>query len=326
MTPFPYFHSRSFAKSTSSMKKRKGILFFSLLLLLGGFLSAAEAGSGACPPEFGKILHECNPTSQKQLFIIGMGHREALTGANGHRTAKIQAEVYKIGEWLIRQEGVELILPEGFFKSPGREKASGPAPSDFERRRQAEPLDLKTLEIKLSDKTAFINAEILLKRTHPIVLQQVEDKKCYEEVGSLMGKLFGGGCSPDEYARTKAELDSLQDKRTAVMLQKIPEIIDREYEEGRIKTRKAIFTIGLSHIPPLLKYLNDGGIRFSSPHAGNHNFQELNLHREKFRVSILIPRSLAEDSKVLESYNLERIVSGTSSSRISPQRQTTLSP
>jgi len=175
-------------------------------------------------------------------------------------------------------------------------------------------------------KTAFINAEILLKRNYPIVLQQVEDKECYEDVGSLMGKLFGGGCSPDEYARTKAELDSLQDKRTAVMLQKIPEIIDREYEEGRIKTRKAIFTIGLSHIPPLLKYLNDGGIRFSSPHAGNHNFQELNLHREKFRVSILIPKSLAEDPKVLDSYNLERIVSGTSSSRISPQRQTTLSP
>ncbi|MBP1717038.1 MAG: hypothetical protein H6Q43_476 [Deltaproteobacteria bacterium] len=315
MNPFSHSHSRYFAESTSSKKKRKGVLFFSLLLFFRGVLSAAEAGSGACPSEYGKMLYECNPTHEKQLFIIGMGHRDALTGANGHRTAKIQAEVYKIGEWLIRQEGVELVLPEGFFKSPGGKKVSSPAPSDSEKKRSAESLDLKTLEAKLADKTAFLNAEILLKRNYPIILQQVEDKRCYDEVGSLMKKFFGGGCSPEEYARTKAELNSLQDKRTAVMLQKVPEIIDREYDEGRIKTRKAIFTIGLSHIPLLLKYLNDGGIRFSSPHAGNHNFQELNLQREKFRVSILIPKSLAGDPKILEIYNLARIVSGNSSSK-----------
>ncbi len=232
------------------MKCMRGVLFSSLLLLGGKYLSAAEAGSGACPPEYGKILYECNPTQEKQLFIIGMGHRDALTGSNGRRTAKIQAEVYKLGEWLIRQEGVELILPEGFFKTPGAKKASGPTPSNSEKMKSAEPLDLKTLEAKLADKTAFINAEILLKRNYPIILQQVEDTKCYEEVGALIGKLSGGGCSPEEYARTQSELASLQDKRTAFMLQKIPEITAREYAEGRIKTQKAIF------IPSFHRYSN----------------------------------------------------------------------
>jgi hypothetical protein len=73
----------------------RGVLFSSLFLLGGKHLSAAEAGSGVCPSEYGKILYECNPAQEKQLFIIGMGHRDALTGANGRRTAKIQAEVYK---------------------------------------------------------------------------------------------------------------------------------------------------------------------------------------------------------------------------------------
>ncbi|MBP1716234.1 MAG: hypothetical protein H6Q42_4437, partial [Deltaproteobacteria bacterium] len=69
----------------------RAVLFSSLFLLGGKYLSAAEAGSGACPPEYGKILYECNPAQEKQLFIIGMGHRDALTGSNGRRTAKIQA-------------------------------------------------------------------------------------------------------------------------------------------------------------------------------------------------------------------------------------------
>jgi hypothetical protein len=156
-------------------------------------------------------------------------------------------------------------------------------------------LDLKALEAKLADPRVFLNAEILLKRNYPLVLQQVEDKACYEEVSALIGKLSKGACFPEEYARTKAELDSLQDKRTALMLQKIPEIIDREHAAGRVKTPKAIFTIGLSHVPPILRYLRPGEIRFSSPAAENNDFQELNLPRQNFRVSILIPKSLTED-------------------------------
>ena len=295
MTPFSYFDSRYSSPRISFKQKVGGILLLSFFLLLGGFLSAAEAGSGACPPAYGKVLFECNPTQEKQLFIIGMGHRDALTGSNGRRTAKIQAEVYKLGEWLIRQEGVELVLPEGFFKNPGAQKTPGPAPPDSEKKKPSESLDLKTLEAKLAGKTAFINAEILLKRNYPIVLQQVEDKKCYEEVGALIGKLSSRECALDEYARIKAELDYRQDRRTALMLQKIPEIIDREYAAGRVNTPKAIFTIGLSHVPPILRYLRTGEIRFSFRAAENNNFQELNLQRHHFRVSILIPKSLAED-------------------------------
>ena len=325
--PIRLFLSRHSRRTAFSRQTMRGGIFLLLLIFLGGSFSPAEAGSAACPPEYGKILYECNPTQEKQLFIIGMGHRDALTGANGRRTAKIQAEVYKLGEWLIRQEGVELVLPEGFFKNPGAQKTPSPAPPDSEKKKPSESIDLKTLEAKLADKTAFLNAEILLKRNYPIVLQQVEDKKCYEEVGALIGKLSNGGCSPDEYARTQAELDFLQDKRTAVMLQKIPEIIGKEYEEGRIKTRKAIFTIGLSHIPPILKYLSEGGIRLSSRQAEKFRLQELNLQRENFRVSILIPKTLAEDPSFLKFNRLGKAPGEQSPPfKVSSPYPTTLSP
>ena len=108
-------------------ERGKGFFFFALFFLPWAFLSAAWAGSGSCPAAYGETLYECNPAREKQLFIIGMGHRDALTGANGPRTARIQAEVYKVGEWLILEEGVELILPEGFFKAPGGKASSTPS-------------------------------------------------------------------------------------------------------------------------------------------------------------------------------------------------------
>jgi hypothetical protein len=291
-------------------KRAKGILLCILCVFPGAFLSLAEAGSNVCPAEYGKTLYECNPTQEKQLFIIGMGHRDALTGANAPRTARIQAEVYKIGEWLIRRENVELILPEGFFKSAEGNKASSTR-ADSEKRKAAEAFDLRALEEKLSATGVFINAEILWKRNYAVTLQQVENRECYEGVGALIAKL-AGGCSAEEYKRTRASLDSLQERRTEVMLQRIPEIIEREYKEGRIRTHKAIFTIGLSHLFPILNYLSEGRGRFSPLPAERNDYQPPDLRQENYRVSVLLPRSLAEDPKTLEINGLGKNLFGSS--------------
>jgi hypothetical protein len=246
MIPICHSDSGNSKKRSFFMMFLKTVLFFALFLHGGEYLPGSKKLSAACPPEYGKILFPDHSRQGKHLFTIGMGHRDALTGANGRRTAKIQAEVYKLGEWLIRHEGVRLILPEGFFSRPGLPKTPNLPLPDSERWKSGELPDLKTLEAKLADPRAFINAEILLKRNYPVILRQVEDKACYQEVGALIRKLSGGGCSLDERAKIRAELDSLQDKRTAPMLQRIPEIIDKESEEGGVKTRKAIFTMKIT--------------------------------------------------------------------------------
>ena len=287
-TLVPNFHS---------LRSRRIIPIILFFLMLN--FCPVETASLACPPEYGEILFESNSKNQNHLFIIAMGHRDALTRSNGSHTARVQAEVYKIGEWLVRQEGVELLLPEGFFKNPGANTVSNPPPPQSERKGFGEALDLKTLEAKLSDNRVFLNAEILLKKNYPLVLQQVEDKKCYEEVGEWLRKLSACRFSSEEYVRIKAKLDSLQEKRTVVMLQKIPELIDREYSAGNIKTRKAILTIGLSHIPLIQKYLNARRIQIDSspsslPLVETHS-ADLTLLQQKFRISIFLPKSLAEN-------------------------------
>jgi hypothetical protein len=260
----------------------------------------------ALPPEYGEVIYCCNEKSPNQLFIIGMSHRDAVSRLNGLNTSRVQAEVYKLGEWLIQNRGLELLLPEGFFKKkpPAAQKMVRTAD---QKGSHPAPLDLKILEEKLSDTTSFINAEMLLMKNYHLQTEQVEDPKWYDAVARFIRKLVSSDNSSDYYL-VKSELDYLQERRTAAMLQEIPGIIDAEYQQGSIKGKKAFFTIGMSHLHKIIKYLDENKIRIYSPLAGSNKngdyVADLNLLRENFGVFIIIPRTLADDQRILEINHL----------------------
>lgn len=269
------------------------------------------------PAKYGEIIYQCNGGSPNQLFIIGMSHRDSLTRRNGINTWKVQVEVYKIGEWLIRNRGLELLLPEGFFKDrpEKRSKETGPRAGIVVRENNAESYDLKTLEEKLGDNSTFVNAEMLLKQNYPLHMEQVEDRACYEEVSNGIQKLGDCGNNLSDYAFLRTELDYLQDRRTAAMLQKIPGIIEDEFHQGNIKKRKAFLTIGMSHIHSIIEYLSEKRIAIYSPVTNSAQSQDyiadLSLVKEKFGVSIILPRTLLDDPEILRITRLDRIVMDT---------------
>ena len=86
------------------------------------YCSSSRAGTdlAGLPPQYGEVIYCCNEKSVNQLFIIGMSHRDSISRLNGLNTSRVQAEVYKLGEWLIQNRGLELLLPEGFFKKKSR--------------------------------------------------------------------------------------------------------------------------------------------------------------------------------------------------------------
>ena len=202
-------------------------------------------------------------------------------------------------------------MPEGFFASKtgkmGKEniKAS-------ERKRSCGELDFKVLEEKLSDNKTYVNAEMLLNEYHPLRIRQVEDKGLYDAVRDGLLKLVNCREGPSHYAIMKSEIDYLQERRTAAMLQKIPEIIEAEFQQGNIKSRKAIFTIGMSHLYNIIIYQNEKGIKIHAPLIASNGskdyFAELSLLRENFGITIIIPRTLAKDQKILEINRLDKIV------------------
>jgi len=290
----------------------KRILF--LLLVPFSFLvtlSLYAETTVQIPAQYGEIIYRFNEKSPNQIFIIGISHRDALTCLNGANTSKVQAEIYKIGDWLIHNQGLELLLPEGFFKSPsaGVEKKNVKA---SEKVGSCTSLDADTLERRLSDNDVYVNAEMLLKETHPLRLAQIEDKELYDAVRTHIVKLVNHQGSASDYFLLSTKLGYLQEKRSAAMLQKIPGVVDAEFQQGNIRSKRAIFTVGLFHLHEIIRYLNQNRIIIHAPESRSNSIQddnaELNLSKENFGVSVIIPKTLAGDQKALEINQLDEIV------------------
>jgi hypothetical protein len=274
------------------------------------------------PAEYGEVIYRFNEKSANQVFIIGIGHRDALTCLNGDNTSRVQAEIYKIGDWLIHNQKVELVLPEGFFKHPSadieKRNINGP-----EKGSSCASIDMAGLEKRLSDNKTYVNAEMLLKENHSLRLRQIEDEDLYKAVRNHLLKL--ASCSDDsvDYPRLNSEIEFLQEKRAAAMLQKIPQIVNDEFQRGNIGSKKAIFTIGLFHLHNIISYLNEKGVRIRAPlpaSDGNRdNMAELNLQKESFGVSVIVPRTLVNDQRTLEINKLNKFVRNVGATPLPPR-------
>ena len=92
------------------------------------------------------------------------------------------------------------------------------------------------------------------------------------------------------------------------MLQKIPEVIDSEYRAGRIKNKKAIFTIGMSHLSGIIKYLKQNRIEIYSPVFTPYDvyLSVVKLLENDFGVTIII-EDLADNRELLKLTRLDGI-------------------
>ena len=288
------------------------ILFIALLFIPATHLNAGTNQDArdipAIPFERGEVVFSSNERSPNQIYIIGMSHRDTLTRANGSNTVKSQIEAYRIGEWLIQNKGLELLLPEGFLKDASYEKGNSIKTAASENGTRVS-FDTKTLQEELGKEDAFINAEMLLMESHSIESQQVEDLNLYNAVIEKINLLDKYGFDTYESLFIKPGLNYLQERRTAAMLQKIPEVIDKEYRVGRIKNKKAIFTIGISHIPWIIKYLKQNRIEIYSPDIASYDdyVSGVKLLENDFGVTIIIPRTLADNRELLKLTRLDAI-------------------
>lgn len=276
-------------------------------ILGGASLAPAESTPAVLrptlPAEFGQVIYQKYGDRPNQIFIVGQSHRSAATGANGVNTVQAQAEIYRIGEWLIRNETVGLLLPEGYFQ---RRKGSAPAPAGGGAAVLDASLDSETLVAKLSDTSVFVNADILLKNTFNVRLQQVEDEGVYQGVREFMQS--AGGQVPQGF---DMQLDYLQEIRTAAMLQNVPAAVEAEYQAGGIGQKRAMFTLGMAHLDEVIRFLDREEIQVAAPPLSPPSFQDysavLKLLEAGYGVTVILPRSLIDDREALRMVRLDRI-------------------
>lgn len=283
-------------------------IFFSFLTLFQGNSHSAEVEPCVLPKDYGKVVCRFNDKSANQLYVIGIAHRDSLTRSNGSLTPRVQAEVYKIGEWLIQNQKVELLLPEGFFTVYPKNRAEGIVRNGSLPAAPREG-NMELLEQRFSDDRHFVNAEMLLKEDFPLLLRQVEDKDLYQAVSDNIRLLAASKGSMEKNFQIRSELDYHQKKRVGTMLQRIPGIVNKEFRERHIDNKKALFTIGLSHIADIIRYLEERKITVLSPLFTAVKYEdyidELNLAKEDFGISVIIPKTLVSDHEVMEKNNLK---------------------
>lgn len=235
----------------------------------------------AFPEELGEIVYRRNPGRPVQLFIIGNSHRSPLNGENGDRTIAAQLQTYRIGEWLIENQQVELLLPEGFF---GMKAGTG------RRTLTARRLD-ESLGKALADTSTFINADLLLHADYGIPLHQIEDREIYAAVRDCLLVALQG--SDRRSGRAASELVSLQERRSALMLERVPAIIDAEYARGHIALPRALLTIGLEHLDEIITFFATGGMEMKSVHSGWPALSaSLASLRHEIGVTVIVPRAV----------------------------------
>lgn len=261
------------------------------------------------PTKYGEVIYRINEKSPKQLYIIGISHRDPENSVSAGNTVQTQAEIFRIGEWLNRNMHLELLLPEGYFRRKGGSARSVVHVND---NLPVSRMNNLLLFEKLADETRFVNAEMLLMEHFDMRASQVENRTIYNAVRGSLARLQADEFAKVSPAESIAELRYLQEIRTAMLMQEIPLAIENEILHGAIRNRSAMFTIGLNHLSDIIRYIDGEKIWINAPpypakQMENYN-SELNLLKEGYGITVIIPRTLADDRRLLRLTNLDQIL------------------
>lgn len=252
----------------------------------GGDLTASAANE--LPVELGRVVYRVGGDAPVQLFIVANSHRSVISGANGADILQAQVETFRIGEWLIRNGQIGLLLPESFF---GQRQDVAPAAAG------QTPLDSATLMRRLGDSVTFVNAELLLHEQYGIDLRQVEDRELYRHAQQLLhAGLTSAACLDPSFS---TRLANLQKRRSAALLQGVPAALAQLSPPESGTAPGALMTIGLAHLGDILEFLESGTVCIPAPPAGDVELPavqaQLTLRASPVGITVIVPRSLLDN-------------------------------
>ena len=291
------------------------VCFFFILSSLSTVSASSEMPKSPAeilemPSEYGEVIYRIHPQSPKQLYVIGINHKDPNSGENNDTTIQTQIEIFRIGEWLKKNKSLDLLLPEGYFSKKNDLKKPKQIASPTLDTFNPVYLDKLLIQKKLSVAT-YVNAEMLLMKYHRFHASQVETRDTYDAVRNSLFKLHNTSTQSGT-ADNMAELFYLQQVRTAQILQNIPGVIEGEFQNGTIGNHSALFTIGLNHIKDIFRYIQDDVIHIVSPTGSDVHpdflFSGLNLLKTGYGITIILPRTLANDRKLLQMTRIDRIL------------------
>ena len=261
------------------------------------------------PAHLGEVVYQERLDRDNRVYIIAQSHRSAISGKENDDCQQVQAEIYRIGEWLIAHEQVDVILPEGYFDS------RSPNPDRQSLRPQGETrsfvkLDDASLASLLGNPTEALSADRLLHRTYDLTLRQVEDREIFMAVADQLRSLLTAPPQEQPDPNARPLLLYQQQKRTAVILENTRGTMaeKRGETDNPAHGRRAILTIGLAHVDTMIDLLNNGKTHIPPPPGMEGRVDgcscDLTGLKESCAIVVIIPQTLRKVSERLRQHHL----------------------
>lgn len=242
------------------------------------------------PEEYGRIVFQKNPNAENQLYIIPNSERHPDTGIFDEHELKVQVSVYRIGEHLIKSRGVKLILEEGLFAEHDyrglHENYRLKVKRELGNKFKLSPSDSDLEQILIAGTGSIggdygIDASDLLGLYHQTINQGAENKNAYN--------------SADRFLRDPSHdfvLQYFNELRSALILINAPNVIAREIQAGRIKTRTAIMPIGNAHLDEMVRFVQDDRASVRDSLGKIAYERPLEYGQKNYGVTVIEPKGL----------------------------------
>jgi len=213
---------------------------------------------------YGTVVYEKNPEAEKQIYIILQTHRIINNGITYESEffPEIQRNICRIGERLIREEGAEVIFPEGVIEGEDHYES-------FKRIRE-ERRDLRArirnagdeeLKEMINEGTFGGMAGGYIAVGNDSYIVGPEDERLFRDATRLMSEEKG-----EEPSKKFLELS---ENRTERIMNNIKRKMSEERGKGRIIRERGMFVYGSEHKKEIIEYAErtskDYGIKILAP-------------------------------------------------------------
>lgn len=275
------------------------------LTLLAGLVVLASGTNASNSLKYGSIVYRHNLSAPYQLYFIAQLHRHPVSrSVINPKSPRVQVEVCRIVDELVRTVGVDLILDEGRAASEDYDKYNAIKESNaakfvtaisqvYKNDKELEALfggeeDIEApqvLQILYRVNVQGAEDSTLLK-THLSYANQCLDPKTLQKRLAILGSVAA------YQAELSRVMDSLGEWRTSAVLKNLSPVLRRESSKGR-RTRNVALILGYGHFDELERSWRSGEISVPSvPEFGLLAETDPYTDRKDFGVTIIVPRSI----------------------------------
>lgn len=276
---------------------------------------------------YGHVVFQIRHDAPNQIYIVGQLHEHPVTEDVNQETIQTQRDIYRIGEQLIKERELELIILEGLSADDSYDALNETLRKFGKILQRGNVIDAMKEDSKLerilntkikgdaSEKERHLlqaTAGYWLASTSNLRVAGAEDKDLHRlavqgtKLVMRTGRLVAQRVEEARIGKYRLSqvtivnpYDHINQLRTAYILHNTPLVIEREDAAKRISRKQAMVVIGVSHIPDCIEFVRDDYLKVPAYPSSTVPplDQPLGYVQAGYGVTVIMPRTIEQISK-----------------------------